>query len=60
MQVSAFYISKPAPQHLVRFCFCKTDAKLEEAVRRLKAYLGQPQANGHSGLNGHSKRSREG
>ena len=49
-QVSAFCIAKPAPHHLVRFCFCKQDAKLQEAVRRLRAYLGkqqqQPLSNG--------------
>lgn len=55
VQVSAFCISKPAPQHLVRFCFCKTDDKLQEAVRRLRAYLGkQNLSNGHH-LNGNSK-----
>ena len=55
-QVSAFCISQPAPKHLVRFCFCKEDAKLEEAVRRLRAYLGkQNLSNGHLLQNGNSK-----
>lgn len=32
--VSAFYDSTP-PGHLIRFCFCKSDALLDEAVARL-------------------------
>ncbi len=36
--VSAFYASDP-PRRLVRFAFCKRDAVLEEAVRRLGARL---------------------
>jgi N-succinyldiaminopimelate aminotransferase len=36
--VSAFYPEAP-PTHLVRFCFCKRDEVLDEAVARLEAYL---------------------
>lgn len=28
------------PHHLVRFCYCKDDSKLQAAVQRLKAYFG--------------------
>lgn len=34
--ISAFF-EVDAPTHLVRFCFCKRDAVLDEAVRRLTA-----------------------
>lgn len=34
--ISAFF-EVDAPTHLVRFCFCKRDAVLDEAVRRLAA-----------------------
>lgn len=34
--VSAFYASDDPPRHLLRFCFCKSDALLDEAVTRLK------------------------
>lgn len=38
--VSAFYHSDaPGPRHFARFCFCKKQGVLEEAGRRLKAYL---------------------
>lgn len=37
--VSAFYQSD-APRHFVRFCFCKKDAVIDEAVARLEAWLG--------------------
>jgi aspartate/methionine/tyrosine aminotransferase len=36
--VSAFYENDP-PRHLVRFAFCKEDAALDEALRRLAAVL---------------------
>ncbi len=35
--MSAFY-SGDAPNHLLRFCFCKRDEVLDEAVTRLKAW----------------------
>jgi aspartate/methionine/tyrosine aminotransferase len=38
--VSAFYYSEHRPRSLVRFCFCKDDAKLTAASSRLQAYLG--------------------
>jgi N-succinyldiaminopimelate aminotransferase len=34
--VSAFYARPDAGRHLVRFAFCKTDAVLDEGVRRLR------------------------
>jgi methionine aminotransferase len=34
--VSAFYARAGAAPHLVRFAFCKTDAMLDEGVRRLR------------------------
>jgi aspartate/methionine/tyrosine aminotransferase len=37
--VSAFYETDP-PRNLVRFCFCKTDEILGEAVRRLGDHFG--------------------
>ncbi len=38
--ISAFYgdVSQ-APQHFARFCFCKPDALLDEAVGRLKSFF---------------------
>ena len=36
--VSAFYRTDP-PRHFVRFCFCKRDAVLDEAVARLRAWI---------------------
>ncbi|KAG1675147.1 hypothetical protein FOA52_003370 [Chlamydomonas sp. UWO 241] len=41
--VSAFYVSDAPPRHLVRFCYCKDDAKIAAACERLEAYLGQKQ-----------------
>ncbi|MDG5496821.1 aminotransferase [Niveispirillum sp. BGYR6] len=35
--ISAFY-EVDAPRHLIRFCFCKKPATLDEAVRRLTAW----------------------
>ena len=35
--MSAFYTGE-APNHLLRFCFCKRDEVLDEAVARLKAW----------------------
>ena len=38
--VSAFYDSPDAaPRHLARFCFCKHDSTLEQAVERLEKYF---------------------
>lgn len=36
--VSAFY-ADDAPQHLIRFCFSKRDALLDDAVARLRTYF---------------------
>lgn len=48
--VSAFYADAArAPRGLVRFCFCKDDAKLEAACVRLEAYLGGAGSGGGSG-----------
>ena len=38
--VSAFYMGGDGPSHFARFCFCKDDATLDEALRRLKAHFG--------------------
>jgi aspartate/methionine/tyrosine aminotransferase len=38
--VSAFYPQDP-PTHLVRFCFCKQDGVLDEAIARLRAFAGK-------------------
>jgi N-succinyldiaminopimelate aminotransferase len=38
--VSAFYPADP-PGHLVRFCFCKRDEVLDEAVARLRMFAGK-------------------
>jgi methionine aminotransferase len=35
--ISAFYETAPPEQRLVRFCFAKSDATLEQAAQRLKA-----------------------
>ncbi|MEZ6235447.1 MAG: hypothetical protein R3B68_14770 [Phycisphaerales bacterium] len=37
---SAFYHTPGGGSHLVRFAFCKTDAVLDEAIRRMRAALG--------------------
>ncbi|MCB9840874.1 MAG: aminotransferase class I/II-fold pyridoxal phosphate-dependent enzyme [Phycisphaeraceae bacterium] len=37
---SAFYDTPGGGSHLVRFAFCKTDAVLDEAIRRMRAALG--------------------
>ena len=39
-QISGFYVGANPPTHLVRFCYCKEDAKLHAAVERLTKYLG--------------------
>ena len=40
--VSAFYDSvDAAPRHLARFCFCKNDSTLEQAVERLSGHFGK-------------------
>jgi aspartate/methionine/tyrosine aminotransferase len=43
--ISAFYASDSRPHNLVRFCFCKEDAKLDAACEKLAAYIqgGQQQ-----------------
>ncbi len=38
---SVFWEERHAGRTLVRFCFCKQDATLEEAVERLEAWLGK-------------------
>jgi len=38
--VSAFYASA-APEHLARFCFCKKDEVLDEAIDRLARHFGR-------------------
>ncbi len=38
--VSAFHAHPEAARHLVRFAFCKTDAVLEEGLRRLRGLTG--------------------
>ena len=38
--VGAFY-RDDGPRHYVRFCFCKSDAVLDEAVARLKRHFGR-------------------
>ncbi|KAG2492863.1 hypothetical protein HYH03_008781 [Edaphochlamys debaryana] len=38
--ISGFYVGPSPPTHLVRFCYCKEDAKLKAAGERLRAYLG--------------------
>jgi methionine aminotransferase len=35
--ISAFYETPPSDQRLIRFCFAKSDATLEQAAQRLKA-----------------------
>lgn len=40
--VSGFYVSPEPPKHLVRFCYCKDDAKLIAACERLEAYFAKP------------------
>ena len=37
--ISGFYLSEGAPTHLVRFCYCKDDAKLHAACDKLEVYL---------------------
>ena len=39
--VSAFYDKDP-PRNLVRFCFCKSDAVLDEAISRLTRHFAAP------------------
>lgn len=48
--LSAFYEPVPEGQLLLRFCFCKSDAVLSEAVRRLKAYYQSTKAEGRTAL----------
>ncbi len=37
--ISAFYVDDP-PRHFARFCFCKQDAVLDEAIARLARHFG--------------------
>ncbi|KAL6755596.1 pyridoxal phosphate-dependent transferase [Haematococcus lacustris] len=37
--ISGFYVGPDPPRHLVRFAYCKDDAKLEAACQRLGTYL---------------------
>ncbi|MBY9068474.1 aminotransferase [Hyphomonas sp. WL0036] len=37
---SAFYAGEAPPQNMVRFCFCKQDKVLEDAISRLAAKIG--------------------
>ena len=39
--ISGFYLSEGAPTHLVRFCYCKDDAKLLTACDKLEAYFAK-------------------
>lgn len=39
LPVSAFYVSDAPPRNLIRFCFCKNDAKLEDAGQKLAKYF---------------------
>ena len=38
--VSAFYQNDP-PHHFARFSFCKEDATLDEALKRMRAFFGR-------------------
>lgn len=38
--ISGFYLSEEKPTHLLRFCYCKEDAKILAACERLEAYVG--------------------
>jgi N-succinyldiaminopimelate aminotransferase len=38
--VSAFY-GADAPDNFLRFCFCKRDEVLDEALKRLEKWLGR-------------------
>ena len=46
--VSALY-AEDGVTHLVRFCFCKRDEVLDEALDRLRGYLGNRPAASRSG-----------
>lgn len=37
--VSAFYCQPEPPRHLIRFCFCKTEATIDAAVDRLRGRI---------------------
>lgn len=37
--VSAFYWQNDPPRHLIRFCFCKSEATLDAAIERLRTRL---------------------
>ncbi|MBI1776927.1 MAG: aminotransferase [Proteobacteria bacterium] len=42
--VGAFYLGEPAPRAYVRFCFCKRDEVLDEALARLERHFAGPAA----------------
>ncbi|MCW0182977.1 MAG: aminotransferase [Zavarzinia sp.] len=37
--VSAFYVQPDPPRHLIRFCFCKTEATIDAATERLRSRI---------------------
>ncbi|GLQ07150.1 aminotransferase [Sneathiella chinensis] len=39
--VSAFYVGEGEEKHFVRFCFCKQDAVLDQAVQRLSEFFSK-------------------
>lgn len=39
--MSAFYRQHPAPAEMMRFAFCKKEAEIEEALRRLGSFLNR-------------------
>lgn len=43
---SAFYEGRRGGRNLVRFCFCKRDETLDEAIRRLEAWKKRQRKNG--------------
>ncbi|KAF8065925.1 dapC [Scenedesmus sp. PABB004] len=47
--ISAFYASDARPHHLVRFCFCKSDEKLDAACERLGAITAPARRRGARG-----------
>ena len=48
--LSAFYEQPPKDQRLLRFCFCKSDAVLTDAVQRLQAYYQSSGSNRRAAL----------
>ncbi|GAA4020464.1 aminotransferase class I/II-fold pyridoxal phosphate-dependent enzyme [Deinococcus rubellus] len=39
--LEAFYRTQPAPPEMLRLAFCKSEAEIEEALRRLKGFLSR-------------------